>query len=390
MTVEASHANLVYNIGVVGKAVHEIERHGIERCVCENARRRYADMVREYMELRDGYETGVVNALSRYYEGVGVVEPYVNYVVSEDYMGRLRQCMGFVEAVMEHVKERAKGRAGGGQVGRVSWMVSSAVEGGGEGDEVLIERLGRLVGRFKGGRVEVVGQVEYDVCGCGATMQVFPSSSELVCPECGSVSVLHGTVFEDTQYYSQEGQRSKHGCYDPSRHCKFWVQRIQAKEKAEIPPRCIEQVVGCIRRDMVGGCRQLLCTQLRIYLKETGNTEYNDHVPLIRMLITGVAPPQLTHDETRRLYNLFDKAVNVFDAIKPTDKSNTMYYPYIIYKILEFILEEGVRKRMVLECIHLQSRDTLISNDEMWEKICGEVGGVSYRPTDRNDQVVST
>ena len=49
MTVEASHANLVYNIGVVGKAVHEIEGHGIERCVCESARRRYADMVREYM-----------------------------------------------------------------------------------------------------------------------------------------------------------------------------------------------------------------------------------------------------------------------------------------------------------------------------------------------------
>ena len=356
-------------------------------------------MVREYRGLRDGYETGVVRGLSRYYEvgGGGGEEQYVNYVVGEDYMGRLRRCMGFVGAVMEHMRERVRGggggdisggRQGGGDAG--SWGVASGVEGRGEGDEALVEKLRRLVARFKEGGVGGVGEVEYDVCGCGATMQVFPSSSEMVCPECGSVSVLHGTVFEDTQYYSQEGQRSKHGCYDPSRHCKFWVQRIQAKEKAEIPSRCLEQVVGCVRRDMVRGCRQLLCTQLRVYLKETGNTEYNDHVPLIRMMITGVAPPQLTQEETRRLYNMFDKAVNVFDAIKPTDKSNTMYYPYIIYKILEFMLEEGGRKRMVLECIHLQSRDTLISNDEMWEKICGEVGEIVYRPTDRNDQVVAT
>jgi hypothetical protein len=99
-------------------------------------------------------------------------------------------------------------------------------------------------------------------------------------------------------------------------------------------------------------------------------------------------PPQLTHGELRQLYNLFDKSVNAFDVVKPADKSNTMYYPYIIYKILDLIVSNGMRKKRILECIHLQSRDTLIANDNLWECICATLSDLEYRPTDRNDQKI--
>ena len=85
---------------------------------------------------------------------------------------------------------------------------------------------------------------------------------------------------------------------------------------------------------------------------------------------------------------MFDKSVNSFDIVKPVDKSNTMYYPYIIYKILDLIVKNGVRKKRILECIHLQSRDTLITNDNLWECICAILPGLNYRPTDRNDQKI--
>jgi hypothetical protein len=98
-------------------------------------------------------------------------------------------------------------------------------------------------------------------------------------------------------------------------------------------------------------------------------------------------PPQLTRDETRQLHNIFDKCVNEYENVKPIGKRNKMYYPYIIYKILDHIItKNGIRKKRILECIHLQSRDTLITNDNIWEKICENIDGVDYKPTDKNDQ----
>ena len=219
-------------------------------------------------------------------------------------------------------------------------------------------------------------------------MKSRPESSELVCENCGYVTVLYGSVVENAQYYSPESHGGKHGRYDPSRHCKFWVLRIQAKENTAISKKCLDQVLYCIKRDNITDSRKLLCSQIRLYLKETRFTDYNDHIPLIRKILTGVSPPQLTREELIKLYNLFDKAVTTFELTKPEGKSNTMYYPYIIYKILDLIIRNSNRKRRILECIHLQSRDTLIANDIQWELICAEVPCLEYKSTDRNDQEV--
>ena len=46
---------------------------------------------------------------------------------------------------------------------------------------------------------------------------------------------------------------------------------------------------------------------------------------------------------------------------------------FFIYKIVEQILnkpEHEKRKKEILSCIHLQSNDTLIENDNTWFLIC--------------------
>lgn len=123
-----------------------------------------------------------------------------------------------------------------------------------------------------------------------------------------------------------------------------------------------------------------------MYLKELNSTDYNDHIPLIRKIITDKSPPPLKEKEIRKLYNYFNKAVDAFDIVKLPTQSNTPYYPYFIYKIIDQILENGLRKIKILECIHLQSRETLISNDKTWKKICKVVEELNYKPTDRNEQ----
>lgn len=230
-----------------------------------------------------------------------------------------------------------------------------------------------------------IHEVSYEVCHCSHKMIIDPKSSALICQSCGSEKELQGTVFEDSQFYYQEGQRTKHGTYDPSKHCRFWVERIQARETTEIPQKVIQAITKCIKRDRIKTKSRITCDQIRKYLRETGNTKYNEHVPLIRKIITGITPEQLL-DYERQLINIyFDKAIRIFDEIKPDDKTNCPYHPYFIYKIIEQILKkQRIRKNKILSCIHLQSRETLIENDRSWEIICERIPEFTYVPTDRN------
>ena len=112
-------------------------------------------------------------------------------------------------------------------------------------------------------------------------------------------------------------------------------------------------------------------------------SKLNDHIPLIKKIITGYIPPQLNHKELHLLFNYFDKATKIYNQIKPKEKSNSLYYPFLIWKILDLIIEDLQKKKELLSCIHLQSYETLIDNDKIWNQICKHNDKFIYKPTDK-------
>ena len=178
-----------------------------------------------------------------------------------------------------------------------------------------------------------IDEINYDICTCGNKMIIQGNTSELLCIKCGEIHTLIGSVFEDSQFYNQEGNRYKHGSYDPNRHCKFWIDRIQAKENTIIEDSIIEKIKNCIRKDKIENIKNISIEQFRLYLKQTNLSKLNDHIPLIKKIITGYIPPQLTHNELHLLFNYFDKATKTYDIIKPQEKSNSLYYPFLIFSI---------------------------------------------------------
>ena len=228
-------------------------------------------------------------------------------------------------------------------------------------------------------------------CVCLFKMEADPITSSSICKKCGISNELPGTIFDDDQCYNQDGQRIKHGTYDPAKHCRFWVDRIQARENTEIPEPIIKDIKKCITNDRIKVKEQITCSQIRIYLQKTHNSKYNEHIPLIRKIITGITPVQLTDDELQLIYFYFDMIIHIFDEIKPQGKSNCPYHPYFIYKIIEQILTketDRIRRYSILSCIHLQSRETLISNDLIWHPICKRIPEFIYIPTDRNQMSI--
>jgi phage regulator Rha-like protein len=367
-TVEIHHSNVLQRINLIKQSLDSLKNadtklNPIFPNVVTARKFKQISQIIEKVDLE--YETDIIPSLVEYYgENKLGADSYNIQLASNDYNGKLVQCIEFIQSMRDYLLKKNTRK-------------------------VVVAVLNSTIKEFKEFIITTeVKKMDCETCSCGGKMKVFPTNSERICERCGFVMVLYGTVFEDTQFYNQEGQRSKHGSYEPSRHCKFWVCRIQAEGSTEISATCIDQVTACAKRDGIIDRRKLMCAQIREYLKETKFTNYNDDVPLIRKIITGIVPPQLTHDELRCLYNLFDKCVNAYEKVKPIGKSNKMYYPYIIYKILDHIIKNSMRKRRILECIHLQSRDTLIANDNTWERICGIVENIDYKPTDKNDQKI--
>lgn len=210
--------------------------------------------------------------------------------------------------------------------------------------------------------------VAYDVCDCGANMTIRAESSELACPVCGISRPILGAVFSDDQFFPQEGQKTKHGDYAPKRHCRHWIERIFAEENNSGFIQHIPAITAEIKRE--GYCRvEITCENVRNILKRLGLTNLNEHVPSIIKLVGGIPPPIFTREERRRLELKFNRVIDLYSVVKPNNK-NRRYYPYFMYKIVEWDYRDNPEYLRLLNYIHLQSEDTYVVNDADYEKIC--------------------
>jgi len=243
--------------------------------------------------------------------------------------------------------------------------------------------------------------VDYEHCStCGGDMAVDANRSELRCsdPECGAICELAGTVFDDSQFYSQEGQKAKSGAFNPNRHFQFWWMHILAREPEEeigdkddpdnlYGEKILAEIRAIVIRDRKV-LRMLSVNDIRLMLREIGRTDLNKNVPLILKKITGVGPPQIIDTIAVRVENLFTKAIEASERIQRTGRINRNYYPYYIYKILDNILPvNDFENRMVLYYIYIQSKETVEADDADWEQICLELTEIVYTPTDRTQSL---
>lgn len=219
---------------------------------------------------------------------------------------------------------------------------------------------------------------------CDEPYFIEEKNSEFVCHKCGMSVKLMGIVFSDDQFYYQEGQRTKHGKYDPTKHCRFWVDRILARKDVELPRSLIAGVKRRIRSDEVW-LSDVTCATIRRYLRDLRMTKWNDHIPLILKTVTRREIQQLTDHEMNLVFMYFSRSIDIYGKIKDEDKTNCPYHPFFIYKIIEQILknpEDAERKKEILSYIHLQERQTLIDKDLIWKRICEHIPEFQYQPTE--------
>lgn len=240
---------------------------------------------------------------------------------------------------------------------------------------------------------------------CGTTMTLFAEASEKRCHNCGFIYTLYGTLFEDSQAYSQQTLTSRHKKYNPNVHCEKWLNQIQACENKVIDPEKIKALdAKAVREYTRGGVLRpmtnMTCRQIREWLKDLKMTELNNHAALLRKIITGmhgppVVPPQLTEAERREILFDFSRAMAVYEEVAndpellfqcgKTQIHNKFYYPNGLAQVLKKKLRGDKRLMPLLSCIHFQSCATLARNDKVWKKVCDHpdmADDYVYSPTD--------
>ena len=101
---------------------------------------------------------------------------------------------------------------------------------------------------------------------CNKKIIIESGSSERVCVSCGLSETMGGTVFENNQFYSQEGGRTKHGNYDVTKHCRTWIENIQARKLVPIPESVINTIKECIAKNGIKNLKNIECCQIRNFL----------------------------------------------------------------------------------------------------------------------------
>lgn len=208
-------------------------------------------------------------------------------------------------------------------------------------------------------------------CDCGGEFVMYAESNERKCNTCGMTATIYDSAIDDANLYAQEVQKTKQNRHHPIQHCKVWVGRIQAWVGPNVPDSVYDQLRVCFTRDSTN-LKNITCRRIRKYLKEKKLTAFNNFVPFIRKVLTGISPPQLTTPELNKLYETFTQVAKILQDMRPDNNIN--YYPVFIFKILDEQLPLGARKVQIMECIHLQSENTVKVIDNLYAQICARMG----------------
>lgn len=208
-------------------------------------------------------------------------------------------------------------------------------------------------------------------CDCGGEFIMYAESNERRCNTCGMTATIYDNAIDDANIYAQEVQKTKQNRHHPIQHCKIWIGRIQAWVGPNVPDSVYDQLRVCFMRDSTN-LKNITCRQIRKYLKEKKLTTFNNFVPFIRKVLTGISPPQLTTTELNKLYETFTHVAKILHDMRPDNNIN--YYPVFIFKILDEQLSLSTRKVQIMECIHLQSEKTIKEIDNLYTQICARMG----------------
>jgi hypothetical protein len=188
-----------------------------------------------------------------------------------------------------------------------------------------------------------------------------------ICEKCGETESLiieseipsHKDVINEKQKYP----------YKKSNHLKEKLNQFQSKENADIEDRVYEIILKDLKKRRISP-EKITPPLTRAILKKYRLTEYYEHLQQIYCKISGATPVTLPRDVEETIINMFQKMQESFSKHCPPTRSNFLNYSYVLNKMFRILDLEKHAKYFSL----LKSKDKLREQDNIWEKICDDMG----------------
>lgn len=155
-------------------------------------------------------------------------------------------------------------------------------------------------------------------------------------------------------------------------HFKYWMKRLQGKEKNKVTAQDVEEVKQLLIKDNLQGVHYW---NVRSCLQRLGMQKHYAHCVFIMSQIRGRPLVNLTRNQEQILVEMFMKLQEPF-ALLNSKRVNMLSYPYVLKKLCE--LKGWFNMARIIPT--LKSGIRIMMQDDLWRRIC-EHRGWRFIPT---------
>jgi len=202
---------------------------------------------------------------------------------------------------------------------------------------------------------------------CGAEMILSMNEAFLACTECGHQLPL--LIDSDKPSYKDPPREISYYAYKRINHFNEWLAQFQAKESTEIPQEVYDAILMELKKERITNVSALKSSKLRDILKKLKLNKYYEHNAHILNRLNGQNAPVMSRDNEEKLRFMFREIQPSFQRHCPPERSNFLYYPYVLYKFCELLELDEFLPSFPL----LKNRDKLYEHDKIWKKICEDM-----------------
>lgn len=203
---------------------------------------------------------------------------------------------------------------------------------------------------------------------CKNQMICLQHDAIIICQNCGYQEVL--LVEQNRPILKQNIKDTSHFSYKRINHFREWCNQVQGKESTDIPDEIFEKILNEIKKEKIVDTKTITYVKMREILKRLRINKYYEHINYIINRINGIPTPQFSPELEDKLCNMFRDIQGPFLKHCPKDRKNFLSYSYVLYKFFQILGLNEYLKYFPL----LKSREKLYIQDQIWKKICEELG----------------
>ena len=204
---------------------------------------------------------------------------------------------------------------------------------------------------------------------CGsADRTVMIHDGYIYCNKCFTLEYV--LVDHEKPSYKDPPKEVTYFAYKRINHFNEWLNQVQGKETTEIPDEVYDKILLEVKKQKITNMADLTNAKVREILKKLKINKYYEHAPHIINRLSGVSMPHIPPELEDRLRHMFCQIQVPFLKHSPPSRKNFLSYSYVLHKFMQLLEKDQYVKYFTL----LKSRDKLQAQDQIWSKICAELG----------------